>query len=180
MVSFFVCSPPVFFVCSVRFLFAAILIFLQRVPCGPSYIWARVVRKYMRVCLAYVCMQWTHEKKWTPHWKKPTEQKRLQVYVAKKLHVYCVIIFKLMADLTKSAIRMVALHTLHAYKARVLGIERKSCFPMSLTSSSSSSSRDKNKFGGIWFMLQTKRFTVPSLYSDIYFCSERTTMTTQT
>ena len=112
--------------------------------------------------------------------KKPTEQKRLQVYVAKKLHVYCVIILKLMADHTKSAIRMVALHTLHAYKARVLGTERKSCFPMSLTSSSSSSSRDKNKYGGIWFMLQTKRFTVPSLYSDIYFCSERTTMTSQT
>ena len=93
---------PFLFAAHQSFLFAAILIFLQRVPCGQSYIWARVLRKYMRVCLAYVCMQRTHEKKWTPHWKKPTEQKRLQVYVAKELQVYCVIILKLMADHTKS------------------------------------------------------------------------------
>ena len=113
--------------------------------------------------------------------KNPQSRKDCKYTWQKKLHVYCVIILKLMADhTTKSAIRMVAMHTLHAYKARVLGIERKSCFPMSLTSSSSSSSRDKNKYGGIWFMLQTKRFTVPSLYSDIYFCSEKTTMTSQT
>jgi len=35
--------------------------------------------------------------------------------------------------------------------------EQKSCFPMSLTSSSSS--RDRNKYGGIWFMRQAKRRT---------------------
>ena len=74
---------PFLFVAHQSFLFAAIIIFLQRVPCGQSYIWPRVVRKYVRVCLAYVCMERTHENKWTPNWKKPTEQKRLQVYVAK-------------------------------------------------------------------------------------------------
>ena len=83
MVSFFVCSPPVFFVCSVRFLFAAILFFF----CSMSLVGNRIYGLVLcaNICvLAYVCMQRTHEKKWTPHWKKPTEQKRLQVYVAKE------------------------------------------------------------------------------------------------
>ena len=48
---------------------------------------ARVMRKYMRVCLGCICVersQRTHEKKVDKYLgKKPTEQKRLQVYVAK-------------------------------------------------------------------------------------------------
>lgn len=35
--------------------------------------------------------------------------------------------------------------------------ERKSCFPTSLTSRSFS--RDRNKYGGVWFLLQSKRGT---------------------
>ena len=132
-------------------------------------------------CLLSICLHATDAREeMDTSLEKTHRAEKIASIRGKKLHVYCVIILKLMAHHTKSAIRMVAMHTLHAYKARVLRIERKSCFPMSLTSSSSSSSRDKNKYGGIWFMLQTKRFTVPSLYSDIYFCSERTTMTTQT
>ena len=59
-----------------------------------AYICARVERKYMRVCSAHVCVersQRTHEKK-NGHilGKKPTEQKRLQVYVAKnRTYISC-------------------------------------------------------------------------------------------
>ena len=76
--------------------------------------------------------------------------------------------------------------------------ERKSSFPMSLTSSSSS--RDRNIFGGIQLVLQTiqsevvvdkshrkSRESIPwrrrssvSIFNHIYFCHERTMMTSQT
>ena len=47
-------------------------------------IWARVVRTYMRVCLAYFCVKQTHEKKMDTYLeKKKQNRKRLQVYVAK-------------------------------------------------------------------------------------------------
>ena len=50
---------------------------------------ARVVRRYTRVCLAYVCLELTHEKKMDTYLgKKPTGQKRLHVYMAKNPHVY--------------------------------------------------------------------------------------------
>ena len=75
----------------------------------------------MRVSLAYVCVERTHEKKWTPNWEKTHRAEKIASIRGEKLHVYCVIILKLMADHTKSAIKMIALHTLHAYKARVLG-----------------------------------------------------------
>ena len=63
---------------------------------------------------------------------------------------------------------MVALHTLHAYKARVLGIERKSCFPMSLTSSSSSSSRDKNKYGGMVHAANKEIYCTVSIFRYLF------------
>ena len=128
---------PFLFAAHQSFLFAAFdfclqrsFFFLQHVPCGQSYIWARVVCKYMRVS---ICLHATdaREEMDTSLEKTHRAEKIASIRGKKKLHVYCVIILKLMADhTTKSAIRMVAMHTLHAYKARVLGIERKSCFPM--------------------------------------------------
>ena len=50
-----------------------------------AYIWACIVRKYKLVCLAYIRVersQRTNEMKMDKYLgKKPTEQKRLQVYV---------------------------------------------------------------------------------------------------
>ena len=52
--------------------------------------------------------------------------------------------------ITRPGIRWLALDNMEWCRT-----EGKSCFPMSMTSSSSS--RDRNKYGGIWFMLQTIR-----------------------
>ena len=80
---------PFLFAAHQSFLFAAFDFCLQRPLffCSVSLVRNRIYGLVLcaNICvLAYVCMQRTHEKKWTPHWKKPTEQKRLQVYVAKK------------------------------------------------------------------------------------------------
>ena len=47
---------------------------------------------YIRVCLAYVRVDRTHEKKWTPNWEKNHRAEKIASIRGKKPYVYRVII----------------------------------------------------------------------------------------
>ena len=71
-------------------------------PYCNAYMWASVVRKYMRVCLAYIFVersQRTQEKKMDKYLGEKTHRaEKIASIRGKKLHVYRVIILKQMAD----------------------------------------------------------------------------------
>ena len=63
-----------------------------------AHTWACVVRKYMRVCLAYYCVERTHEKKMDTYVEKTHRAEKIASIRGEKAHVHGVIVFKQMAD----------------------------------------------------------------------------------
>ena len=81
--------------------------------------------EYMRVCLAYVCVERRHETKMDTNLGKKTHRaEKIATILGKKPHIYRVIILKQMADQGETLVSMLCkqeqIHILvHAYFERI-------------------------------------------------------------